>query len=116
MNIIKFNQNLFKNASDITPDFIRSSISMSNLTNGEFKDNHIFFTLAYLNPLNFYEFTKRMNYEWDEKVISFLDFRTYPYFEYEIKFDDLFDLDPVLETLSSGNSLNLEILDEVILR
>ena len=115
MNIIKFNQNLFKNPSDIAPDFVRSSISMSNLKDEVVKDNRIFFTLADLDPSNSYKFTKRMNYEWDKKVITFLDFRVYPYFEYEIKFDDLFGLDPILETLSSCNSLNLDILDKVIL-
>lgn len=115
MNIIKFNQMLFKKPSDFTPGFVKSSISMKDLLEKEVvKDEHLFFTLADLDPKNSYRFNKRMNYDWAKKTIVFLDFRVNPYFVYEFKIDDLFGLDSVLETLSSGNSLQLDILDSVI--
>lgn len=107
---------LFKKSSDFNLNFITSIISLDNLKEGyDYVNEHGFFTLADVDPSNSYRFKKRMNYLWEEKVISFIDFRVTPYFEYEIKIDDLCSLDPTLETLSNCNSLQLDILDRVIL-
>lgn len=107
---------LFKKSSDFNLNFITSTISLDNLEEGnDYVNEHDFFTLADVDPSNSYRFNKRMNFLWGEKSIDFIDFRTDPYFKYEIKIDNLFSLDPTLETLSSGNSLQLDILDRVIL-
>lgn len=116
MNIIKFNQKLFKKHKDFNLNFLTSMLSTDNLEDGhDYVNEHGFFTLADIDPSDPYRFIKRMNYDWRKKVIVFLDFRVTPYFEYEIKIDDLFDLDPTLETLSNHNSLQLDILDKVVL-
>ena len=115
MNIINVSKKLFENSNNFTIEHVRSIIDVSGMN----KDNKVFFGITFLSFIDIDKvnpdlYSKRLNLEWDRGLITFLDFRIDPYFEYEIIIDNLFDLDSVLETLSTGNSLQLDILDRVI--